>query len=190
VRGRVIGLGELLRFLDFQSFASLRGPTIDAYFAGHTVEPNEVLDCTRFREDTYARNLVRRTSTYEVLVLGWLAGQKSGIHNHAGQRCWTQVISGVLTFQNFSPIGRLEEKPKPLGRPWTQGPEACVYLDDHEGVHSIANQSAIPAVSLHVYAGPIDSCLVFDEVLGRFKPVELRSFPIAFDHGGLEERVD
>ncbi len=176
---RTTGLGELLRFLDFQSSASLRGPKVDAYFEGHSVEPNEVLECTRFREDTYARNLIRRTSNYEVLVLGWLGGQKSGIHNHAGQRCWTQVVSGTLTFQNFRPIAHLDQEPSPLGRPWTQGPKACVYLDDHEGVHSISNQSTIPAVSLHVYAGPIDRCLVFDPVLGRFTGVELRSFPVA-----------
>jgi predicted metal-dependent enzyme (double-stranded beta helix superfamily) len=178
---RAIGLVELVRYLDRQNTASFQGPMVDAYLNGNTVELNDILPFTRFREDTYARNLVRRTEQYEILVLAWLGGQRAGIHNHSGQKCWTQVLSGELCFQNYGPLKNLNECPSRLGAPLRQSAGSVTYIDDHEGVHSIANEGNVPAISLHIYASPVTHCWVYFEKESCFKQIELQSFPPPFE---------
>ena len=51
-----------------------------------------------------------------------------------------------------------------------------VYIDDGKGIHSIANASKKPAVSLHLYAGPVSRCRIYNEKVGLFEWVELSYF--------------
>ena len=46
---------------------------------------------------TYRRNLIRRTAAYEALLLCWLPGQRSPIHDHRGSGCAFRVVEGVVT---------------------------------------------------------------------------------------------
>src|ERR1700733_2252712 len=43
-----------------------------------------------------------------------------------------------------------------------------IYLEDDIGIHSISNLSSKPAVSLHLYLGPIRQCRVYDEATSQF----------------------
>lgn len=174
---KVARLRDLLQFLQTQTRASFLGPAVDAYFQENEIEFDDWIPFTRFREDTYARNLIYRTDLYELFVLAWLPGQKAGIHDHAGQRCWTSVGCGVLTFQDFAPWAGPDTQPIALSEPVKYEPGQTVYMDDGVGMHSLANLSNKPAVSLHLYAGPITRCRVYDPALRAFKLVDLESFP-------------
>lgn len=172
-----VGLRELIVFLDAQTQASFLGSSVGDFLTEHYVELDDLLAFTRFREDTYARNLVQRTALYELFVLAWLPGQKACIHDHAGQRCWTTLHNGQLTFQEYAPYESEMLAPVPVGPAKVFSPGTLVYIDDDQAMHSIANHGKIPAVSLHLYAGPIARCRIFDESLKTFKLVELQCFP-------------
>ncbi|MBY0369303.1 cysteine dioxygenase family protein [bacterium] len=172
-----IRLGELITFLDRQTAASFRGDAVDTFLRQNQVELDDLLDYTRFRQDCYARNLVWRTETYELLLLAWLGGQKACIHNHGGQRCWMTVAIGELTVRNYKPLSLTKPQPESLGTPekYVQGDQ--VYIDDGLGWHSLENTTTKPTLTLHLYAAPVKECLIYDEKSQSIQKMELVSFP-------------
>lgn len=107
-----------------------------------------------FARDTYARNLVCRTPSFELLVLCWRPGQESTIHDHAGALNAIRVFSGELTSRTFS---RISGASAGIG-PVVQDGEECVPSDGHvvgldrNGIHQLANTSGEDLVTVHVYA--------------------------------------
>jgi hypothetical protein len=53
------------------------------------------------------------------------------------------------------------------------------YIDDKSGIHAIANGSKKPAISVHLYAGPIGKCRIYDETTKTFswKTLEYHTVP-------------
>src|ERR1700693_1409486 len=49
----------------------------------------------------YTRNLIDKTSLYELVAICWEIGQASSVHNHRDQNCWMAVPSGRLRVENF-----------------------------------------------------------------------------------------
>ena len=109
---------------------------------------------TAFAQDSYARNLVCRTPTFELLVLCWRPGQASTIHDHAGALNAIRVYSGQLTSRTFR---RARGASSSVG-PVVQDAEECVPADarmiglDRDGIHQLANTSDDDLVTVHVYA--------------------------------------
>jgi cysteine dioxygenase len=107
-----------------------------------------------FAEDSYARNLVCRTPSFELLVLCWRPGQASTIHDHAGALNAIRVYSGQLTSRTFSQVGGASSGVGPV----VQDAEECVPADarmiglDRGGIHQLANTSEDDLVTVHVYA--------------------------------------
>ncbi|NDG27837.1 MAG: hypothetical protein EB120_11770, partial [Proteobacteria bacterium] len=58
---------------------------------------------------------------------------------------------------------------KPVGHAETRKRGAQLYIDDDLGVHSISNASTKPAVSVHLYAGPITACRIYNEISRSFE---------------------
>lgn len=173
---KTTSLACFLSFLSSQTRASLQGDAVDRFFRWHRVDHEELHPFIYFREDTYGRNLVFRSDHCELLVLTWLPGQRTPIHDHGGQRCWMLMHTGALTFKTYAPLEDDRELPPQLGETTIHQVGEAVYLDDGIGIHSIANASTKPAVSLHLYAGPIPRCRIYDEKARRFAWVELRYF--------------
>src|SRR5213594_1541654 len=74
---------------------------------GRTVlDPDSLASYLFFRRSHYTRNLIHRDDLFEVVAIGWEAGQSSAIHNHRGQECWMGVPVGRLEVRNY----RLVEK--------------------------------------------------------------------------------
>lgn len=106
----------------------------------------------------YVRTLVRQTDEYQVLVMAWLPGQKSPIHDHAGSCCAVRVVSGRGVEQVFelTPDGAAS----PVGPPreYLPGTVACSVDSD---IHSLGNAAKAPCspdeilVTVHVYAPPL-----------------------------------
>lgn len=152
----------------------------------------------RFREDKYARHLVHRGELFEVMVLCWKSGQLSPVHNHQGNSGWVRVLRGRMEETHWQPPdwvvagvpmpdGNFEIDDLGVGHGVTlrrgdhfvhpAGPAVC-SVDRQRPIHQLGNPlrhpNDEPAVTLHVYSRPHDSCLAFDVEKNTCQRVELK----------------
>lgn len=132
------------------------------------------------RTDKYARRLVYRGQGFEMLVLTWLPGQQTPVHNHAGSCGWVRLVRGQIAEQNYKlvPGASLPDAlvaHDPAGRGGSVGLEATgsgliaqvgavSSVDRVRAIHRLGNpaDAADTTVTLHVYAPAHDACLSFD----------------------------
>jgi cysteine dioxygenase len=124
----------------------------------------------------YTRNLIYRNDLFELIALCWPPQTQSPIHNHAGQLCWVSIQEGALRFENFTSLdgvgpGRVRLAPAGGLAKATVG---CLDLRGLEdGIHRVGNPFDAPAVSLHVYSRPYDSCLAYDPITNTAREIQL-----------------
>jgi quercetin dioxygenase-like cupin family protein len=96
---------------------------------------------TQLRYDPVERFsvLVDRADDHEVWLLSWLPGQSTDLHDHGSATGAFTIVSGVLTEQVMRTGATLELR---------QG-QSRVFAPHY--VHRVSNESADPAVSIHVY---------------------------------------
>lgn len=120
-----------------------------------------------FRKEGYTRNLVLRTEQYELLVLCWDVGQYSPIHNHQSQNCWMYVVDGILAETMYSVSQASEDRVHLQQLRKTQSePGGFFYINDEMGLHRVSNGGSVPAISLHLYSFPFDTCNIYSEETG------------------------
>ncbi|MBX7169471.1 MAG: cysteine dioxygenase family protein [Pyrinomonadaceae bacterium] len=126
----------------------------------------------------YTRNLLYKDDRFELMAICWNKGQVSKIHNHADQKCWMMVVGGKLHGQNFA-VEDIDES-----RNFCKLKETDMFdLSDclaakvelEEPIHQILNLPEFdePAVSLHIYSKPFDTCLSYCRDTDSFKKVNL-----------------
>src|SRR5882672_3191367 len=119
----------------------------------------------------YTRNLIDKTSLYELVAICWEVGQASSVHNHRDQNCWMAVPVGRLQVENFHVVhqdvsaGVCELETTDTVEMNISHPCA---VDPLEPVHRVVNPRAFGqrAVSLHVYSRPFDTCVVYSAEQG------------------------
>jgi NitT/TauT family transport system ATP-binding protein len=126
----------------------------------------------RVRRGAYARTLVHRDAQVEVLVLAWSAGAASPIHGHDGQACWLVPVWGQLLVQGYRALsGGQQAGPArlvPEGGPQRLGPGRLDLRHPEADWHQVRTAPGVAlAVAVHIYARPIDTCLVYDAQRGR-----------------------
>lgn len=171
-----IALQDLLTGLDQLSEKDFSGPKVDQLLRDRHVSMDDLADYANFWSRTYARNLIRRTNEYELILLAWLPGQKTRIHDHGSARCWTAIVSGSLSFQDYAPLESLKAAPVPLGPPTTPPVGELVFVEDSIGMHSITNLGPHHALSLHLYAKPLEGCYLWNPDRGQFEWKKARYF--------------
>jgi cysteine dioxygenase len=171
-----IGLNQFLTFLDQLTAEDFAEDKLTDYLKDHRVNPEELLRFAYFREDTYGRNLIKRTDNYEVLLLNWLPGQRTPIHDHAGQRCWMWVHTGELIITHYESLDEDGTELVPTGTPEKLTEESLIYLDDPLKLHVISNPTKRPAISLHIYSKPFDQCAFFNESSKKIEGFPLEYF--------------
>jgi len=170
-----VSLPEFIEFLSTQSASDFKGTSVNQFLAEHFVPQDDYLPFIYFREETYGRNLVYRSELFELLVITWLPQQRTPIHDHSGQRCWMTLQSGSLHFKNYK-VGADGSELVVSGPVEVHSAGENVYIDDGLGVHSIANATSRPAISVHLYAGPIAACRIYNEKRRCFDTVQLAYF--------------
>ena len=65
----------------------MRLPDLRRFISDLKPEKREIEPYIQFTDDRYARNLVYKTPDFECLVLCWLPGQRSPIHDHGNSIC-------------------------------------------------------------------------------------------------------
>lgn len=166
------GLHRFLSFLHSLDSHKFKTQVVDDYLSKHRLTEDDFSDYSHFRQDGYGRNLVEKNKNFELLVLTWLPDQRTPIHDHAGQRCWMVLLAGELYFRNYE-YPKLGASLVPLGKGETHRAPVAAYIDDSIGVHSINNASSQKAMSVHLYAGPIPRCQIYNEVTRRLEWTEL-----------------
>lgn len=131
-----------------------------------------------FDEAFYTRNLIYRDDLFEVMAICWQPMQKTAVHTHNGQLCWMIAQRGNLSVVDYKWMGcDHPENQNVVGLDCLAGSEhtklefvreveACtggqvLTADKLQTIHRLYNHDE-PAVSIHVYSRPIDSCVAFD----------------------------
>ena len=121
-------------------------------------------DYVRFDAERYARNLVAHGPQFYALLLCWLPGQASPIHDHRGAACGVRVIQGTATETSFRLQGdRLVEDSVTTLR----AGEVCGSFDDD--IHEIRNNGSDNLVTLHVYSPYLDNINLYERDSGRIR---------------------
>lgn len=132
-----------------------------------------------FRKDFYTRNLIYRDEVMELMAVCWQPGQRTVIHTHNGQLGWMTVEQGALAVVNYKWLScnaadnqnvsgmdclagatELDLERREVAECYVGGPVSTV--DKVQTIHQVVVQGREPAVSLHLYSRPIDSCVAFD----------------------------
>ena len=141
-------------------------------------------DLERFKlwlADRHTRNKIFRNEMIEVMLICWPVGTVTPLHTHNGQLGWMTMIEGKLKVENFRKVEcNRPENQQVVGLDCLAGATHIVMehlhdeiaipggplntVDKTQTIHRILNPAEWnqPAVSMHVYSRPIDSCVVFD----------------------------
>ncbi len=136
--------------------------------------------------DRHTRNKIFRNDMLECMLICWPAGTVTPLHTHNGQLGWMTMIRGKLVVDNYRKVDcNRPENQQVVGMDClagatriemqAMGTEMCVpggplnTVDKTQTIHRIKNleEWGEPAVSMHIYSRPIDSCVVFDIEAGR-----------------------
>jgi cysteine dioxygenase len=123
-----------------------------------------------FDAERYARNLVLRTPVLELLVLCWLPGQQTLIHDHGRSVNAIRVHGGELTSRLFSAAD---------GEPARMTTEEAVSSGgmaslDRTQIHQLANTSQEKLVTIHMYSPPLTTITAYSTESAERTPVRLR----------------
>ena len=125
------------------------------------------------RFDGYTRTVAFCDDAFEVLLLNWSPGAASPIHDHGGQHCWLAVIDGTLAVEDYERLDRGEHSGRALIASRGSSSLDCGDLDLRSGrfdIHRVRAARGARALSLHVYARPLRSFLVYDDVAQSCRP--------------------
>ncbi|AKS41647.1 cysteine dioxygenase family protein [Wenzhouxiangella marina] len=125
-------------------------------------------DCVfEHHPDHYCRRLLHQDDKlgYTVLAMTWGPGQSTPVHDHAGMWCVEAVWHGEIEVVQYELLEQREDQfhlePRTTMR--TGVGSAGSLIPPHE-YHTIANpDQSQPAVTLHIYAGEMDCCCIFEQ---------------------------
>lgn len=113
---------------------------------------------THFQPSAYTRTTLGWTPACELLLLCWMPGQASRVHDHGGSYGASLVLRGELEETRFAWTDtHLEPRRLRTARP------GDVLLERPETIHRVDNRFAAGAVTLHLYAPPMSGMTNYDE---------------------------
>nr|WP_199064700.1 cysteine dioxygenase family protein [Chromobacterium sp. ASV5] len=119
--------------------------------------PDELAPYRRFDPAGYRRNRIYADDRFELLLLCWLPGQQSRIHNHHGSRCGVLVVEGVASETAF------ETTPGGAAKAGAahQMAAGSLLVNEHQDIHQIRNAHDRNLVTLHLYSPPLRQMEIF-----------------------------
>jgi cysteine dioxygenase len=155
-----------------------RTDQIIEFLTNTPVAPETLAAYLTWDRQHYTRNLIDKTSLYELIAICWEVGQVSSVHNHRDQNCWMAVPIGRLLVENYHVLSQDLEKGVSQLKPAEtveMNPTHPCAVDPLEPVHRVYNPREFQqrAVSLHVYSRPFDSCVVYSPEQGTCGEIKL-----------------
>jgi len=130
----------------------------------------------------YCRRLLHQDEGlgYTILAMTWAPGQATPVHDHAGMWCVEAVWSGEIEVVQYELTDRKGDlyalEPRTTMR--TGVGSAGSLIPPHE-YHTIANPcSKRAAVTIHIYAGEMDHCCVFEPAQGDWHHRKAKSLSL------------
>ena len=126
---------------------------LDALLRRLELEPEELRPHLGFKPNTYTRHRVFRSDLCEMLVLCWLPGHRTAIHDHNGSYGAIRICEGAMEEEIF----RLNEAGEVEFETMHLRAAGDVTGTDVPDIHRIGNaeQSAERMITIHVYAPPL-----------------------------------
>jgi len=120
----------------------------------------------------YTRTLIHSTPQFEVVLMHWMPCSATRIHDHGGSRCWFAVANGSMAIQNFrrcdsaadAQYARIAAEAS-----LELGLSEVDYRKDEIDLHRCSTGEH-SAVTLHLYARPLERFCVYDAASGRISP--------------------
>ena len=155
-------------------------PAIDAILAASRPSLESLAPWVAFGAERYTRTRLHRSDRFELLLLCWERGQATPVHDHDGQAGWFTVLEGALGVQEYDREGGPADLRALAAQEETAAGGLCLHqgrryvveagrsVAEAEGPETIHRVGPVGgrALSLHLYAGPLDSFLVFDPARG------------------------
>ena len=98
----------------------------------------------KLNKNKYIRNLIYRDKVFEVLIINWLPGQHTKLHDHPKNGCLLKVLYGELC--EIRKNNQITENLLQTNK--------ISYMHSNLGKHIISNIGNKPAISIHVYSPP------------------------------------
>jgi len=156
------------------------GPTepLRLFLQATPVDADSLAPYLNWDRQHYTRNLIDRTSLYELMAICWEVGQASSVHNHRDQNCWMAVPIGRLLVENYHLVNQDlqagRSRLEPTNTVEMNLAQPCA-VDPADPVHRVVNPREFNqrAVSLHVYSRPFDTCVVYSPEQGTCGEIKL-----------------
>ncbi len=167
-----VSFNRLIGLLDGVDFAKATDDAVETILALAQIDGKTLAPFVRFAAGRYTRNGVYRSRQYELIVMCWPANVGSPIHDHGGSRGFVKVLRGSLNIQSYTVLEsdhaaqvallqQIGERALTSGEIERTTPSADVHA---------VGAGARDAVSLHLYAKPLETFRVFN--LGHRSYVE------------------
>lgn len=149
---------ELVSHLD-QSSQPLSLPVIRFLLEHVRVDQETIEELSVFDRNQYHRRYLYQSDNVEVLILGWLNGQRSRIHDHEGSNCGVKVLKGEATETYFKRVenGHIFA----LGSTKLERDQVTSSCDNQ--IHQISNlqSNGQDLVTLHIYSPPLNAAKLY-----------------------------
>ena len=122
----------------------------------------------------YRRVRLFRNDHWEALLLCWLPGQATSVHDHGGGVGITLMLAGSLREERWALAGAGQPL-RPVGTESLEAGLATVELAPT--IHMMVNDTRAPAISLHVYSPPLSVLGAYDPALGTRWEVPVADSP-------------
>jgi cysteine dioxygenase len=146
-----VSLTELVNILKGES--SVSPARMQDILERLVIPTEEIQRHTIFSDKKYARNLVHKTTEFEIMVMCWHAGQRSSIHDHAGSLGGLKILHGELTESLFekAPNGMIKSLRS------VDYKVGAMRVEETSLIHQISNLQAEngKAISVHIYVPPL-----------------------------------
>lgn len=146
----------------------------------HQINEDVLIPYARWSVDNYQRICLNRSQDMELVLLCWNKNHKTSIHNHDDKECAVHVVKG-----NFSDSLYSSDLPKKLQNVRDLSVGNSTYITDEIGSHALENVTNGLAMTLHLYANPIDKCEVYKE---NTSEVDVKYMSYDFDFSGTDSK--
>lgn len=157
----VLGKQNGLSFLT-ENFSHLQDvptlPDICGWLAEAEITEEEIQPYRHFQTEKYARNRIFSNAFVEILILAWLPGQETLIHDHNGSHGVVRIFEGTITETKytFDESGKIQ-----IGSDQNVSAGMLAGVGEPD-IHKLGNEGAEKAISIHVYAPPLKGMNIYE----------------------------
>lgn len=152
-----------LRFL-IEKFSGLKEvpslPDICGWLAAAEITEEEIRPYRQFNSEKYARNKIFRNDFVELLILAWLPGQITLIHDHNGSHGVVRIFEGEITETKY----QFDKEEKIRISSAQIVPAGMLAGVGEPDIHHLGNDltNKENAISIHVYAPPLKGMNIYE----------------------------